>query len=212
MAGYLVIMGALIGFATLQPGQLASALAFGGLFGIGLSIPLVLVIAGVQLAIPHQLIATASAVIISSRSVGGTIGTAIYSAAINPRLASKIPNYVAKAALSNGLPRSSLPSFIQNISSANEDALAQIPGVTPTIVNAGLKALKHAFADSVRITFEIAAPVAVIGLILAFFFGSLSRTMNSHVDAPVENLHQREHGSHRDDTEEAVAVRFEGEK
>ena len=62
------------------------------------------VIAGVHLSTPHHLIATATAVTTSSRAVAATVFTAIYATSFSNRAAKLVPQYIAGAALSAGLP------------------------------------------------------------------------------------------------------------
>ncbi len=104
-----------------------------------------------------------------------------------------IPSYIAKAALGAGLPLSSIPSFVGALASKNTAALAHIPGVTPSIIGAGVAALKQAAADSIRAVFMIAAPFGAVGAIGCFFLGSMKGAMNYHVDAPLEELHAKQH-------------------
>lgn len=191
--GFLIYTAGIVGLATIQPGDSTSAIAFGGLAGIGMGAPLVLVIAGVQLSTPHHLIATATAVTTSSRAVSATVFTAIYGATLTTRLEKDIPSYVAKAALSNGLPKTSLEAFVGALADNDAAALRHIPGVTPTIIGAGVAALKHAFADGLRAVYIIAAPFGALACISCFFLGDLKATMNYHVDAPVEDLHAKNH-------------------
>jgi hypothetical protein len=191
--GFLILTGGLVGLATIQPGDSTSAIVFSGLVGMGFGAPLALIIAGVQLSTPFHLIATATALTTSSRAVAVAMFTAIYSATVSDRLAKYIPNYVAEAALRAGLPKTSLPAFVGAIASKNATALPTIPGVTPLIIGAGIGAVKHAFADGVRVVFMIAAPFGALACIACFFLGDMKATMNYHVDAPMENLYAKHH-------------------
>ncbi|KAK5446690.1 hypothetical protein LTS15_009623 [Exophiala xenobiotica] len=142
----------LIGLATIQPGQSASAIAFSCLTGIGVGAPLIPVVTDVQLSTPYSLIATATACTTSSRAVAGAVFSAIYAAAFNTRLKDYLPKYIAKAALASGLSASSLPAFTLALSEGDSPvALAKIPGISPTIVAQGARALQQAFADSIRV-------------------------------------------------------------
>lgn len=192
-AGFLFFTAGMIGLATIQPNDSTSAIAFAGLAGLGMGGPLVLVIAGVQLSTPHHLIATATAVTTSARAVSATVFTAIYGATLTTRLDKDIPSYVAEAALHAGLPKSSLGAFIKALAGNDAAALPSVPGVTPTIIKAGVVALKQAFADGIRAVYMIAAPFGALACIACFFLGDLKTTMNYHVDAPVEDLHAKHH-------------------
>lgn len=195
--GFLLFTAGIVGFATIQPNNSTSAIIFSGLAGLGFGAPLVLIVAGVQLSTPHHLIATATALTTSTRAVAATVFTAIFSAALNTRLDNYIPSYVAEAALGAGLPKTSLGAFMEAFTAKDTAALSSIPGVTPVIINSGFVALKHAFADGIRVVFIIAAPFGALACIGCLFLGSLRDTMTYRVDAPLESLNAKKH--HRED-------------
>jgi hypothetical protein len=192
-AGFLILTVGIVGLATIQPDDSLNALIFAGLAGIGFGSPLILVITGAQLSTPHHLIATATAVTTSSRAVAATVFTAIYGAALTGRLKHNIPTYIAKAALSAGLPATSLEAFIDALAHGNTAALPNIPGLNPTIVALGVAALKQASADAVRIVYIIAAPFGALACVASLFLGDLRKIMNYHIDAPLEDLHAEQH-------------------
>lgn len=195
--GFLLFTAGNVGMATLEPGDNASQLAFAAVAGIGFGSPLILIIAGVQLSTPHQLIATATAVTNSARAVGGTIFTAAYTSALSNSLSTKIPTYIAEAAAKAGLPSSSIAAFVGAVAGRDELALSNIPGVSPSIIQQGFSALEHAYADSLRLIYIIAAPFGIVACLLCLFLGDLNKTMTYRVDAPVEDLHAK---LHRDGT------------
>ncbi|KAK5702380.1 hypothetical protein LTR17_022377 [Elasticomyces elasticus] len=189
--GFVVFTAGIVGFATIQPGDSTRACIFAGLAGIGFGAPLVLIIAGIQLVIPHALIATGTALVIASRAVSSSVFTAIYSAALTERLDPKIISYVSKAAVSHGLPVISVKAFAEAIVAKEPKSLAQVAGVTPAIAQAGVVAVKQAFADSICVLFIIAAPFGVVACLLCFLLADQSDAMTYRVDAPMENLHAR---------------------
>jgi hypothetical protein len=191
--GFLLFTAGIVGLATTQPGDSTRTIVFAGLAGIGFGGPLVLIIAGVQLSTPHHLIATATALTTSARAVSATVFTAIYAATLNDRLAKYIPSYIAKAALRAGLPKSSLMAFVGDLAGDDLAALPKIPGITPSIIGAGVAALKQAFADGIRAVYIIAAAFGALACFACFFLGDMRATMNYHVDAPVEDLHAKHH-------------------
>lgn len=191
--GFLLFTGGIIGLATIEPNHSTNSIIFAGLAGLGMGGPLVLIVAGVQLSTPHHLIATATAVATSARAVSATSFTAIYDAALNTRLDKYIPSYVGAAALKAGLPETSLGPFIAALAGNNATVLPGIPGVTPTIIQEGVVALKHAYADGLRVVYMIAAPFGAVACIACFFLGDLSPVMDYSIDAPVEAVHAKHH-------------------
>ncbi|OQV05609.1 hypothetical protein CLAIMM_10322 [Cladophialophora immunda] len=195
-AGYLLFTAGIVGMATTQPDSSTNLVIFAALTGIGFGAPLILVVAGVQLSTPHDLIVTATAVTISARGVGASIFIAIYSAAATSRLQKDLPSYVSKAAVAAGLPLSSVRDFVEALVAGDNGAVAEIPGVTSAIVASGVAAMKHAFADSLRVVFIIAAPFGAVACVASLFLMDLRQTMNYRVDAPVEDLHAKAHHPH----------------
>jgi hypothetical protein len=191
LLGFIFFTGGLIGLSTIQPGQPVNAIAFSCLVGIGFGAPLILVVTGVQLSIPHKLIATATACTTSSRAVAGAIFSVINTAAFNTRLKKFLPEYVARAASAAGLPSASIPDFIESLSEGDTEALGKVAGVTPTAISQGALALQQAYADSLRVIFIIAAPFGVLACIACWFLGDLRETMNYHVDAPIEAMDEK---------------------
>lgn len=189
--GYLIWTGATIGFACVNPDDSTLAIVMSGLSGMGFAAPLLLVIAGVHLSVPHHLIATATAVPSSARAVAATVFTAIYATAISDRSAKLVPVYVIDAAVRAGLPRTSSGRFLTAYLAENQAGLSGVPGVTPQVLSAAAVGMKHAMADSIRVVFIIAAPFGVLAIVACFFMGDLSKSMNYRVEAPVEDLHAK---------------------
>lgn len=177
--------------ATLQPGDSANQIAFAALGGVGFGGPLVLLVTGTQLCVPHRLLATATAVINTTRAIGGSFITAACSTAFTNQLASKLPAYIARAAELAGLPPSSIAEFVGALATNDQAALASVPGVTPDIILSGVAALQQAMADSLRVIFTICAPFGLLACVLCLFLGDVKGTMTYRVDAPVEDLHAK---------------------
>lgn len=186
--GFLILTGGIVGLATIGPQDDTRQMIFAGLAGIGFGSLIAFVVTAVQLAVPHSLIATATAVIVSTRAVAVSIFTAIYTAAFTIQLQEKLPKYIAEAATKGGLPHSSLAKFIPDLINNDQNALNGIAGVTPQIIAAGINAVKDAYADSGRIVYIIAAPFGLVAVISCWFMVDLKTTMDYKVEAPVERL------------------------
>lgn len=191
--GFVLFTAGVAGLATIEPGQSFNQLAFAALAGFGFGAPIVLIISGVQLNVPHHLFATATAVINSARAVGATVFTSIYGAALTKNLGDKIPRYLAQAAAKAGLPETSIPDFVGALASGNIAGLSDIPGVNQGVIAAGGAALKQAYADSLHTVFIIGAPFGAVAVILCFFLSSYKKMMSYRVEAPVEELHAKHH-------------------
>ena len=82
------------------------------------------------------------------RSVGGATGSAIAGAVFTSKIGAALPAYIAKAAITAGLPEDSLPAFVGGIATSNSTLAQSAPGATAMILQAGEKARLEAFAHS----------------------------------------------------------------
>lgn len=192
--GFALCTGGIIGLATVQPRQNGVATGSLTLAGIGFAGPLVLILAGVQLSVPHHHIATATALAVSCRTIAASIFTAAYSTALNHRLTTFIPSYIGEAVARAGLPPTSVGPFIGAFASNDQVVLSRVPGITPAILGAAGRAFQQAFADAVRVVFIIAAPFGFVGCFLCLLLPSFRDRMDYVVDAPLEDL--RRHRKH----------------
>ncbi|VUC36414.1 unnamed protein product [Clonostachys rosea] len=192
-AGFLIFTAGLVGFATIRPQDDLNCLIFAGLAGLGFGAPLVLVVTGVQLSIPHHLIATATAVTTSARAVGATVFTSVFSAAYGSELQVKLYPKIGEAVTKMGLAADQVPAFIRAFTAQDSGALDAIPGVNSTVVAAAASAMSQAYAESLHVVYYIAISFGAVACVACFFLGDLRDTMNYRVDAPVENLTAKRH-------------------
>lgn len=156
------------------------------LMGAGLSMTLIALVAAGQLSVPPDLIAVASGIMISMRSLGGTIGIAIYNAVFISET-NHIPSNVASAALEAGLPSGSVDEFVGYIVAHNETGLATISDATSDIISAGAEAVLDTYAAAFRLVWLTAIPFLGIAAISAVFLFDSTEDFNNHIDAPVED-------------------------
>lgn len=155
------------------------------LLGFGLGMTLTALVTVAQLSTPPELISIASGLVISVRSLGGTIGIAIYTALFNDQL-NRIPENVAAAVLPKGLSPDDLPAFIGALSAHNETALAHVPGVTPAIIGAGAEALLDTFVTAFSHVWIAAACFVGLAAVVAVFLFDPRNEFNNRIDATVE--------------------------
>lgn len=109
----------------------------------------------------------------------------VYSAVLTNRLTETIPEEVPPALVKAGLPASSVASFIKGITVGSFD---NVPGVTDSIVTAGLQAYKQANMDAYRTVFYTTIAFSGIGILLSFFVPNVDDRMTGEIAA---TLHQR---------------------
>lgn len=159
------------------------------LLGAGLGIILDVVVVIAQMSTPPHLIAAATGLIMSLRSLGGTVGLAIHQALLSDQL-EKLPVRVADAAIAKGLPEASISAFVTAILGGNQTAVAAISGVTSDIITAGVDAKLDTYALGFRYIWIVAAAFVALAAILSVFIRDLKSEFNMHIDAPVEKKHQ----------------------
>lgn len=173
--------------ATLKPGQLAAMWGYTVLAGFGLGFGLVIAVTTGQISTPPGLIATTSGLILTSRSLGGSVALPVYTAILNSSLSKNVGQKITERVVPLGLSAKDVPAFISALANNDQRALATIPGVTPQVISAGVAGLRSAYRIAFRGTWSAAAAVSAVGLILALFVRDPRDSFNMHVDAPVDH-------------------------
>jgi hypothetical protein len=100
-------------------------------------------------ACPDRYIGTTTALSLSSRFLGGSVGTTIYFNIFNEKIEAKLPTYVAEAAVKAGLPMNEAMTFVLALLGPGGATDAEkVPGVTLTVLQAAGLATRWAYADS----------------------------------------------------------------
>ncbi|KAK5071600.1 hypothetical protein LTR64_004621 [Lithohypha guttulata] len=156
------------------------------LIGFGLSICVVVLVTAAQFAVPPELISTSSGLVTSVRSLGGTIGLAIYNAILNATLAKHLEPKIVGATIPLGLPATSLGELIPALLTGNPAALAAVPGVTSEIVGAAGLAVAETYVLGFRYIWIAAGAFTVVALVASLFLRDPKADFNGHIDAPIE--------------------------
>lgn len=120
-------------------------------FGIGIGISLNALTATAQLSTPKELISISTGLVIGVRSVGGTVGLSVFNAIFSSTESTQVPLKVgnAVAAFPTFNPKNT-EALLAGIESGNSTLLAQIPGVSPALIDAAGAALREANLLSFR--------------------------------------------------------------
>ncbi|KAH7632551.1 major facilitator superfamily domain-containing protein [Sordaria sp. MPI-SDFR-AT-0083] len=155
------------------------------ILGTSLGMSLVVLVTIAQLSTPPELIAIASGLVIGLRSLGGSVGLAIYNALFNGAMG-HLGDNIAKAVMPLGLPPQSVGPLIGALADHHEELIPKIEGVTPQIIGAGVEALKETFATGFRRVWIAAACFVALAAILACFLKEEDREFNMRIDNPIE--------------------------
>ncbi len=124
---------------------------FMAILGAGLGLTMQVLLIAAQNSVPYTELGVATSLATFSRSIGGSIGVAVFGTVFDNRLAANLPKHVPAAALKH-LHGTSV--------SANPAAVKLLPAP----IRNGLRV---AFSDSLHVVFLAAVPFAIIAFLLA---------------------------------------------
>ncbi|KAH7391679.1 major facilitator superfamily domain-containing protein [Cadophora sp. MPI-SDFR-AT-0126] len=166
--------------------------AFMGI-AVGGEAMLLTVISG--LAVPNRYIATGVCIGTSAGFLGGALATTIYGQVYRSKLKIYLPAAISNAAITAGLPPSSLPSLLTGITTGD---LASVPGATPIVLGAVQTASRNAYAKSFSYIWYVLIAWSALSAVLALLYGSTSAYMTNEVAAPVECRRRRTAATQRE--------------
>ncbi|CEI67811.1 unnamed protein product [Fusarium venenatum] len=170
--------------------------AFPG-FGLGICLPSLVTVA--HFATPQELIVIASGLTISLRSLGGSVGPALYGAVLHHGFSSILGSKIVNAVLPLGFPKKELPQLVSALASHNETMIKQIHGISPEIIEAGYEGLLEAYRIGFRGDWVTTASLSLVAGIgkwnvvqsflicssAAFFLRDPTDNFTAHIDAPM---------------------------
>ena len=117
------------------------------------------------------------------RSMGGSVGNAVFGAILTSVSNTKIPDAIIGAALSTGFKGNLklLVPAVYEAASGAPGALGGIKGVTPAVEAATLAAFKQGYAQSYQMVFYSTIPFGIIALAAALFVKDSSKYMTNHI-------------------------------
>ena len=167
-----------IATATPDTRARASALVALGTFFIGWAESLAITIVTLS-AWDQSKLGSASGLAGSIRFFISCIASTIYQVVLRNRLAETIPAQVPKAVTNAGLPTSSVAGFMTGLTTGT--GFEGVPGITDTIIAAGVRAYKEANADAYRTIFFTSIAFSGIALIAAFCLPNVDAMLTGKV-------------------------------
>lgn len=167
--------------ATCSPDTKARAcgLVAAGSFSIGWTEALA--VASTTLTTKDQsALGTAGGIGGSVRFLITSISTTVYNVVLRNRQADQIPRKVAPAVIGSGLPASSVASFIKALA-VGPSALADVPGISPSIITAGTRAYQEANANSFRTVFLTTIAFSCVALVATLLLPNLDSLMSDKI-------------------------------
>jgi MFS family permease len=151
---YILIFGCLgllsfsAAMVSIQPGQEAKGIALMFMDTWSLGVVETCSLALAPLALPTEDIGAALGALGSIRSAGASVATAIYTTILSNKLSQFLGPAVEKAALAEGLPKSSLASLLEALAAGA--GFDSVPGINAQITASIGTAEAHAAADAFR--------------------------------------------------------------
>jgi hypothetical protein len=134
----------------------------------------------VQLAVEHEYIGIATALAVTARNVGGSVGQVIYVSIFTEKIKANIVKYVAYPLAAAGVAPSLIPTVVEALTgAAPASALAQL---TPTQLGIGVGGVKNAFVHSLRVVYLVSIAFGVVGTVVALFSKNVDEYMTNKVD------------------------------
>ncbi|KEF62014.1 uncharacterized protein A1O9_03586 [Exophiala aquamarina CBS 119918] len=166
--------------AAVTPDNAGLAVGLATIAGFGIGGVIVPSATIAMTACPDSLIATATALTLTIRFVGGSIGYSIYYNVFMQKLNSKLPAEVLKYALQAGLPESSASNFTTTFLT-NPANVSTITGVTPAIVAAAVQGSRWAYSGALAYVWYVSIPFGILSIIGCFLMGDVSRFMTNRI-------------------------------
>ncbi|KAI8624729.1 MFS general substrate transporter [Xylariaceae sp. FL1651] len=176
-----------ISYANIKPTWNDAQIGLGVLAGIGQAGPLTLLVACVQFTAPHAFLSTATGLAFSARAIGGAFGSAVLNAIINGHLNGQYNSAVSQAAVSAGLPISSVPALLQAFESG-EIGSGAVEGANATIWVAATKASEWQYAYAYRLAWSSIIPFVVLAIVAVALLKGVKNLMTERVEATVEHV------------------------
>jgi hypothetical protein len=138
----------------------------------------------VQLAVEHQYIGIATALAVTARNVGGSVGQVIYISIFTDRLKSGFVKYVAYPLAAAGVPPTLIPAVLGGFTgAAPKSVLSQL---TPEQLGIGINGVKEAFVHSLRTVYLVSIAFGIVGTVVVCFCKNVDEYMTNKVDIKLD--------------------------
>ncbi|OQV05048.1 hypothetical protein CLAIMM_09846 [Cladophialophora immunda] len=182
-----VLMTAFTGsMAAVTPNNPGLAVGLATVAGFGIGGVIVPSATIAMTACPDSLIATATALTLTIRFVGGSIGYSIYYNVFSEKLTNKLPERVLAFALDAGLPKSSAAAFVQTFLTAPANA-TDVSGVTPAIIEAATIGTRWAYSDALAYVWYVSIPFGALSIVGCLLIGDISKYMTNRIAVQIRH-------------------------
>jgi len=153
-----------------------------------------------QLGVPHEYIGIASLILVTARTVGGSVATTVYTVILQNDIKNHGAKRVAIAVAEGGVPLTSLLPVVVALLAGDQTSPALITAFEtyPKAILAGVAALKEAYSHAFRIVYLVSIAFGTLGTICAAFSLNVDKLLTRHVDVTLdEGAHLKTHEGNR---------------
>lgn len=161
------------------------AVAFGTICGFGVGGVLVPSATIAITVAPDELIATAVALALSIRLVGGSIGYSIYYNVLQNKLTPNLPAYISEYAVKAGLPAASATEFVTTYLTTPAN-ITTVPGVNDAVLEAASLGSMWAYSESLKYVWYVSVPFGVMACVAAATLGNIGKYMTNRIAANIK--------------------------
>ncbi|MFA5308915.1 MAG: MDR family MFS transporter [Dehalococcoidales bacterium] len=158
-------------------------------FGLGITMPLYTI--AVQNAVPYKILGVATSSTAFFRSIGGSVGLAIFGSVMSNRFAAELLTRVPQDFV-NAVPPDQLSTLAHNPEALmSSDAQAQLQGMVshlgdkgPAVLQQVLQAMRESLALSISHVFLYSCAAVVLAFIINFFIKEIPLRTHHGADTP----------------------------
>lgn len=160
-----------------------------------------------SLHVPQRDLGIAIGLIGTFRSVGGSVGSVIFSSIFTQTAAKQVVKRITETATAAKLPPATIPGLIVasklTILGVPGEA-AKFPGVPAAVFNSCVTAARYGYAYSFRVTWLASIPFGLIALISAVVVRDPSKYFTNHIEVHLENIRGHAKQSEKESREKPV--------
>lgn len=130
--------------------------------------------------VPDSLLATAAALSLSIRTIGGSIGFTIYYNIFLNKLTKALPEMVGEYAVKAGLPLTDATEFVTIFLTAPA-TIASAPGYSPAVLEGAALGSKWAYANALKYVWYTSIPFGVLAIISCALLPSIKKYQTNRV-------------------------------
>lgn len=117
----------------------------------------------------------------SVRTLGGAIGTTVYSAIYQNKLGDILPRETGKYAIEAGLPTSSLQEFLGEFLKPGKGNASSLPGVTPEVMSRAALGQAWGYSRSFRYVWIASVAFGVVACVMSLFIPNTAKYMTNRI-------------------------------